>query len=515
VAGTARQECARSHPRHKFLQCNVCKRMGHIKKFCPQLMSESGHEHSRQGKSDEQFAGVSETTEVLVATVEQEEPVEALHVVNDADITRLWVLDSGATAHITRDLGMLDDVRPAPAGTYVRFGNGRKAKVTVMGAVNIHIKVMGRVEWLQLSDVLYCAEVTHNLPSTLCLTSKGAEVSVFKDGGPVAAHIVCDGKILAQLRKAGRLLMLHEADMQWSKGDQAKQCEVMESTLLPSPHTELTAVSQETELWHERLCHSPVQVLKILQKKGLIPERISLSVLEQCEPCVAGKQIRTVRHERTGRAERPMFRWHADLMGPMPIQGFDGSRYLLCILDDFSRFSGHVVCQVLDSVGLTRSLQAVCMYAPCCVLSDGPIVVGIGQVSGEWSNQAWLGPGSWFSCGHHPFYDCADNALTKAAEFAQKCGAHGWLGWHIRAGPWMASNFPNVRLCNITTDSLGGRRARDFLDICDVEPSNLLLGAAWMFGFVIVRGSSCIMRWVTLQGKTGTGLVTVVLSVNL
>jgi hypothetical protein len=73
----------------------------------------------------------------------------------------------------------------------------------------------------------------------------------------------------------------------------------------------------------------------------------------------------------------------------------------------------------------------------------------------------------------------------------------------------------NVRLCNITTDSLGGRRARDFLDICDVAPSNLLLGAAWMFGFVIVRGSSCILRWVTLEGKTGTGLVTVVLSVNL
>jgi hypothetical protein len=157
--------------------------MGHIKKFCPQLMSESGHEHTRQGKSDEQFAGVSETPQVLVATVEQEEPVEALHAANDADITRSWVLDSGATAHITRDLGMLDDVRPAPAGTYVRFGNGRKAKVTVMGAVNIHIKVMGRVEWLQLSDVLYSAEVTRNLPSTLCLTSKGAEVSVFKDRG--------------------------------------------------------------------------------------------------------------------------------------------------------------------------------------------------------------------------------------------------------------------------------------------------------------------------------------------
>jgi transposase InsO family protein len=33
-----------------------------------------------------------------------------------------------------------------------------------------------------------------------------------------------------------------------------------------------------------------------------------------------------------------MFRWHADLMGPMPIQEDDGLRYLLCILDYFSRF---------------------------------------------------------------------------------------------------------------------------------------------------------------------------------
>jgi hypothetical protein len=32
----------------------------------------------------------------------------------------------------------------------------------------------------------------------------------------------------------------------------------------------------------------------------------------------------------------------------------------------------------------------------------------------------------------------------KVAEFAQNCGAHGWLVWHIRAGPWMASHFAHV-----------------------------------------------------------------------
>jgi hypothetical protein len=51
----------------------------------------------------------------------------------------------------------------------------------------------------------------------------------------------------------------------------------------------------------------------------------------------------------------------------------------------------------------------------------------------------------------------------------------------------------------------GGRLARDLLDIFVVAPLHSLLGAAWMFGLVIVRRSVCILRWVTMEGKIGTG----------
>jgi hypothetical protein len=48
------------------------------------------------------------------------------------------------------------------------------------------------------------------------------------------------------------------------------------------------------------------------------------------------------------------------------------------------RFSFLQDFTLLDSVGLTLSLQAVWLCAPCCALSDGLIGVGVGQACGEW-----------------------------------------------------------------------------------------------------------------------------------
>jgi hypothetical protein len=59
---------------------------------------------------------------------------------------------------------------------------------------------------------------------------------------------------------------------------------------------------------------------------------------------------------------------------------------------------------VLDSVGLTLSLKEVWLCAPCCVLSDGLVGVGIGEVCGEWLDLEVGAPvDTVFSCGHQPF----------------------------------------------------------------------------------------------------------------
>jgi hypothetical protein len=99
---------------------------------------------------------------------------------------------------------------------------------------------------------------------------------------------------------------------------------------------------------------------------------------------------------------------------------------------------------MLDSVGFTLSLQALwfVLLVACCPMvrsmSESDKCVGNG-----WTWKLVL---LWSNVLITRFLE---HELTKFAEFAPKCGAHGWLVWQIRAGPWMASHFPDViRLCN-------------------------------------------------------------------
>jgi hypothetical protein len=61
-----------------------------------------------------------------------------------------------------------------------------------------------------------------------------------------------------------------------------------------------TAVKQDTAVWHKRLGHVSVQVLKILLKKGPTPGEVGLGDLEQC---VAGKQIHLDMRAQGGQSE--------------------------------------------------------------------------------------------------------------------------------------------------------------------------------------------------------------------
>jgi hypothetical protein len=117
------------------MQYNHCKQIGHVKRYCPHLPSANGCELVRQRKSDERYAGVSETPQVIVTTKEHRAPVEELHAASDSGITRSWVLDSAAAAHITKDISLLDDRRPTPGST--RGCDDENAKINYMGTVTI------------------------------------------------------------------------------------------------------------------------------------------------------------------------------------------------------------------------------------------------------------------------------------------------------------------------------------------------------------------------------------------
>ena len=96
-------------------------------------------------------------------------------------------------------------------------------------------------------------------------------------------------------------------------------------------------------LWHQRLGHVHHRAVADLLGRGMtadIHQAVSSDVAT-CHACIQGKHHRTAvpaDARAQHRADRPLFRLHLDICGPFRDPAPDGSRYLLQIVDDYSRY---------------------------------------------------------------------------------------------------------------------------------------------------------------------------------
>lgn len=61
--------------------------------------------------------------------------------------------------------------------------------------------------------------------------------------------------------------------------------------------------------------------------------------MEICPQCVEGKQAKLPHIQRHVRAKRPLQLVHSDLFGPINPDSYDGKRYILTFIDDYSHFT--------------------------------------------------------------------------------------------------------------------------------------------------------------------------------
>ncbi|XP_071688885.1 uncharacterized protein [Rutidosis leptorrhynchoides] len=88
------------------------------------------------------------------------------------------------------------------------------------------------------------------------------------------------------------------------------------------------------QLWHARLGHPSVQVLKVLKQK------LNLKDIQEncpCDICHKAKQVREPFPLSDHKSQELGDLIHLDLWGPFKIQSRDGYKYFLTIVDDFSR----------------------------------------------------------------------------------------------------------------------------------------------------------------------------------
>ena len=128
------------------------------------------------------------------------------------------------------------------------------------------------------------------------------------------------------------------------------------------PSTSITAyvgASSDAKLWHDRLGHLHLDSMKALKNRSLVNDftvgnisnELELNAISQCEACIKGKSHRAAMpFAATHRATRLLELVHSDLCGPMTTASFNGARYFLTFIDDYSRFTVVKLLKTKDEV---------------------------------------------------------------------------------------------------------------------------------------------------------------------
>lgn len=237
---------------------------------------------------------------------------EALAVYGESSV--LFTLDSGATKHLVK------------ADEPVAFKTALRSPVKILvaksnvclmarykGTVYGYTVVNGVAQHFEF-DVLVVDDLSHNLLSIPCLNLEGYWTSFGDD----QCYIEYNNEVLAV-------------------GTLKHNLFVLEVCLLNPPETVM--LTEAENLWHKRLGHLGFGNMKRLS--GLVNgiERLEYNGEKFCEVCIEGKQAKLPFSGTRPRTTRALERVHSDLCGPISPSAYNGVKYMLTIIDDFSHYT--------------------------------------------------------------------------------------------------------------------------------------------------------------------------------
>ena len=312
--GKSKQQSKRGHNndnRNKSFQgkCYHCQEKGHFAKNCPRKTK------NESGKTSQTGNGAARRAEEY-STHDEEEALatSTMNVIGSSE----WIIDSGATQHMTFKRNNLEDYVEFKKPTVVNLGDNRSILAYGKGTYRVTAVVDDKLQKIALRDVLYLPELDKNLLSVCAMIKLGAVVSFEND----VCKITRNSKLLAVGVIRGKLYVLKILEDQVNIAS-----EELESDLF---------------LWHCRLGHLGMDnVIKIANGnmvKGI--GHLSSESKPFCEGCVMGKQHRCPYPKGISyRATEPFELIHSDVCGPMPESSIGGSRYYVTFIDDFTRYT--------------------------------------------------------------------------------------------------------------------------------------------------------------------------------
>ena len=227
----------------------------------------------------------------------------------------VWIVDSGASDHVTYDLSLLHNVKKMSFTCNITMPNGKRAPITHSGSMFLRDKI-------EIHNVLYIPSFQYNLLSVSKLARQLSANVIFTPTSCVLQAPTTQKELLLGKEHKGLYLLHkditdHQANLK-----------------TPSLNTEsFSAVSlSSSELWHKRLGHLPFGKFKDVNLSSCIDKTHGV-----CQVCPMAKLHRQPFPLSTHTTDNSFVILHVDIWGPCPYKTYDGAVYFLSIVDDKSR----------------------------------------------------------------------------------------------------------------------------------------------------------------------------------
>jgi transposase InsO family protein len=241
-----------------------------------------------------------------------------------------WLADSGASHHVCSDRAMFSNLHESRVKSVLTAKHG-VAFVKGQGDVQLRVCLHGSSEVVAVCDVLYVPDFVANLLSVGKLADQGMPVAFVRDQcvlGPLEAPSAF------AFRRNGLFCLSAESARNGQASDEG--CGAVFATTVACP--------ERAMLWHRRFGHLGFANLGVLQRHGLVrgldvPQDVFAKfVALDCAVCQQTRP-RQPRKSSDSKSTHVLQFVHSDVCGPMEVPSLGGARYLVTVLDDFSKLS--------------------------------------------------------------------------------------------------------------------------------------------------------------------------------
>ena len=211
-----------------------------------------------------------------------------------------WILDSGATDHMTGNRNLLRSFRTLENDQYFTVANDEKIKIKGWGMISILNKNF-------LQDVFYIENCTVNLLSISKLTKELNCQIIFDQDNVIFQDQITKEKIGEGFLENGLYFLDSNKRILNTKRDE-----------------------DLSNLLHKRVGHPSDKILKIMFN-------FSKDFCNKCDVCKFAKQTKLPFNNSTSKSNEVFELIHSDVWGPAPVDSYNGYKYYVIFIDDFSR----------------------------------------------------------------------------------------------------------------------------------------------------------------------------------